>query len=73
LLCSAGFDSAGFDRCAISFVHQQTWQIFQIQINQQQPTVCDCGNRVCDFQAWRSLPDGNCRPVASSSDLVNRD
>jgi hypothetical protein len=65
-LCSAGFDSAGFDRCAISFVHQQTWQIFQIQINQQQPTVCD-------FQAWRSLPDGNCRPVASSSDRVNRD
>jgi hypothetical protein len=29
MLCSAGFDNAGFDRCAISFVHQQTWQVFQ--------------------------------------------
>ena len=29
MLCSAGFDNAGFDRCAISFVHQQTWQVFE--------------------------------------------
>jgi hypothetical protein len=46
VLCSAGFDSAGFDRCAISFVCQQTWQVFKSKLSQQQPSVCDCGNRL---------------------------
>jgi hypothetical protein len=31
----------------------------------QQPLVCDCGNRECDFQAWCLLPGVNCRPVVS--------
>ena len=29
LFTSTGFENAGFDRCAISFVRQQTWQILQ--------------------------------------------
>jgi hypothetical protein len=29
LLTSPGFENAGFDRCAISFVRQQTWQKLQ--------------------------------------------
>ena len=55
MLCSAGFDNAGFDRCAISFVHQQTWQVFQ------NPNLASSRRRsaiveivLYDFQAWRS-------------------
>jgi hypothetical protein len=49
-------------------------QIFQIQINQQQPTVCDCGNRAYAI----SKPGALCQTaiagrLASSSDQVNRD
>ena len=35
-------------------------------ISYQSPLVCDCGNRECDFQAWRLSPGVNCRPVVSS-------
>ncbi len=49
LLPVTGFESAGFDRCAIS--------LFASRPGRKTSTLrsswaVDCGNRGCDFQAW---------------------
>ena len=51
-------------------VRQQTWQ--ESNNSYQPPLVCDCGNRECDFQAWRLLPGVNCRPVVSNFGSFNQ-
>jgi hypothetical protein len=45
-----GFESAGFDRFAISLFTSKPDERKK-QMNQSQPLVCRCGNRGGDFQA----------------------
>ena len=74
MLCSAGFDNAGFDRCAISFVASRPSRYSKVQqFSQQQPSVCDCGNRLAisklGARARRQLQAGPLKslPVQSTN------
>ena len=64
LFTSPGFENAGFDRGAISFVRQQTWQVMQTQILSAVAAGGQLWESRMRFPSLAS-PGGNCRPVAS--------